>query len=73
MVRRTKDNEPVGVALNFDVYDEPAQLEASQAIAYVFELLGKLFKIFSPFEIVKNTHGIKFSPLFHRTNRIPST
>lgn len=41
IIRRKATNEGVGVALNFDVYDEPSEIELCQGIQYVLDMLGK--------------------------------
>jgi len=41
-VRRAKDEKCIGVSLNFDVYDEPDKVNASQGIAYALDMLGIL-------------------------------
>ncbi|CAL8104334.1 unnamed protein product [Orchesella dallaii] len=39
VLRRAKDEKCIGVSLNFDVYDEPEKIEASQGIAYCLDML----------------------------------
>jgi len=39
MVRRKEDDKAVAVGLNFDVYDEPTDIELSKGIEYVLEML----------------------------------
>jgi hypothetical protein len=40
IVRRIKDNQAVGVALSFDAYDEPTEVDVSKDIGYVLDMLG---------------------------------
>jgi hypothetical protein len=53
MVRRVSDNKAVATGLNFDVYDEPTLVEASQGIEYVLEMLGICFE-FKHFSTLKS-------------------
>ncbi|CAL8104517.1 unnamed protein product [Orchesella dallaii] len=39
IVRRRSNGKPLGVALNFDVYDEPSEWESSPEMIYMMEML----------------------------------